>query len=114
MKDLSTTPLNSIPSRKQPIITCIFFKFFFFFSIAVPPLPYIIGGAVGGVAVLFIIALACVLYQRYKREDSGSVLGKLTSFFLFNQTPVKQRNYCYISSAASQTNGVNERLKDVT
>ncbi|KAK7488030.1 hypothetical protein BaRGS_00020775 [Batillaria attramentaria] len=44
----------------------------------VPPLPYIIGGAVGGVAVLFIIALACVLYQRYKREDSGSVLGSTT------------------------------------
>ena len=48
-------------------------------SLAVPPLPYIIGGAVGGVAVLFIIALACVLYQRYKREDSGSVLGKFTN-----------------------------------
>ncbi|XP_070203470.1 kin of IRRE-like protein 1 [Littorina saxatilis] len=45
---------------------------------SVPPLPYIIGGAVGGVAVLFIIALACVLYQRYKREDSGSVLGSTT------------------------------------
>lgn len=45
---------------------------------AVPPLPYIIGGAVGGVAVLFIIALACVLYQRYKKEDSGSVLGSTT------------------------------------
>lgn len=43
---------------------------------ALPPLPYIIGGAVGGVAVLLIIALACVVYQRYKREDSGSVLGE--------------------------------------
>ncbi|PVD27436.1 hypothetical protein C0Q70_12595, partial [Pomacea canaliculata] len=43
-----------------------------------PPLPYIIGGAVGGVAVLLIIALACVVYQRYKREDSGSVLGSTT------------------------------------
>ncbi|XP_076438716.1 kin of IRRE-like protein 1 [Babylonia areolata] len=44
----------------------------------VPPLPYIIGGVVGGVAVLFIIAVACVLYQRYKREDAGSIVGSTT------------------------------------
>ncbi|XP_041373923.1 irregular chiasm C-roughest protein-like isoform X2 [Gigantopelta aegis] len=44
----------------------------------VPPLPYIIGGAVGGVAVLFIIILACVLYHRYKNAESGSVLGSYT------------------------------------
>ncbi|XP_067679374.1 kin of IRRE-like protein 1 isoform X1 [Haliotis asinina] len=45
---------------------------------AVPPLPIIIGGAVGGVAVLFIIILACVLYHRYKSAETGSVLGSYT------------------------------------
>ncbi|KAL8589034.1 hypothetical protein ACOMHN_055047 [Nucella lapillus] len=44
----------------------------------VPPLPYIIGGVVGGVAALFIIAVACVLHQRYKREDAGSIVGSTT------------------------------------
>ena len=37
------------------------------------PLSYIIGGVVGGVAVIFIIAIACVLYHRYKGSDNGEL-----------------------------------------
>ncbi|XP_076438579.1 LOW QUALITY PROTEIN: kin of IRRE-like protein 1 [Babylonia areolata] len=44
----------------------------------VAPLPYIIGGVVGGVAVVFVIAVTCVLYHRYKREDGGSIVGSTT------------------------------------
>ena len=36
------------------------------------PLSYIIGGVVGGVAVIFIIAITCVLYHRYKGSDNES------------------------------------------
>ncbi|CAI9723007.1 kin of IRRE 1 isoform X1 [Octopus vulgaris] len=36
------------------------------------PMPYIIGGAVGSVAVILIIILACVIYHRYKNTDSGA------------------------------------------
>lgn len=34
-------------------------------------MPYIIGGAVGSVAVILIIILACVIYHKYKNTDSG-------------------------------------------
>lgn len=36
------------------------------------PMPYIIGGAVGSVAVILIIILACVIYHKYKNTDSGT------------------------------------------
>ncbi|XP_071176176.1 irregular chiasm C-roughest protein-like [Mytilus edulis] len=35
-------------------------------------LSYIVGGVIGGVAVIFIIAIACVLYHRYKGSDNES------------------------------------------
>ncbi|KAK6173116.1 hypothetical protein SNE40_016635 [Patella caerulea] len=44
----------------------------------VPPLPYIIGGVVGGITVIFVIVLVCVLYNRYKSADTNSVLGSYT------------------------------------
>lgn len=39
---------------------------------AIVPLSYIIGGVIGGVAAIFIIAIACVLYHRYKTSDNES------------------------------------------
>ncbi|BFZ13646.1 hypothetical protein BsWGS_16684 [Bradybaena similaris] len=42
------------------------------------PITYIIIAIIGGIAVIFVTALICVLYRRCKKEDQGSVLGSYT------------------------------------
>ncbi|XP_059140108.1 irregular chiasm C-roughest protein-like isoform X2 [Physella acuta] len=38
------------------------------------PITYIIIGIIGGLALIFVTALVCVLYRKCKKEDQGSVL----------------------------------------
>ena len=35
------------------------------------PLALIIGGAVGGIGVIFIIVIACVVYHKFRHSDNG-------------------------------------------
>jgi hypothetical protein len=39
------------------------------------PITYIIISIIGGIALIFVTALVCVLYRRCKKDDQGSVLG---------------------------------------